>query len=253
MVVVSIRCQPQEAPRSNIDGSNCAKSRQERFTVSAATGAGERVCLRAVPLKVRVKGCNLPPVETYALLDSGSEVTLCHEQLQRQLRASGPRLNVTLSEMTGSTSVDSQLLDIVLMSMDETVLVELSNLRTVKQMPISSDCIAKKEDLKQWPHLYDIALQEIEVRKVMLVVGLKEKPNLFLRLEYKAGREDEPVAVRYSLGWTVIGTVGGQRGSPHCSANDLQDENACANLTIKGRMMMMMLVTEFGLKNPMLR
>jgi len=31
-----------------------------------------------------------------------------------------------------------------------------------------------------------------------------------LPLECRAGREGEPVAVRYSLGWTVIGPVGGE-------------------------------------------
>ena len=40
--------------------------------------------------------------------------------------------------------------------------------------------------------------------------------KLFLPLEYKAGGEDEPVAVRYSLGWTVIGPVGGQKDGPKC-------------------------------------
>ena len=88
-----------------------------------------------------------------------------------------------------------------------------------------------------------------QVGEVMLVVGLKEKRNLFLPLEYKAGGEDEPGAVRYSLGWMVIGPVGGQRGSPNCSAHFtrtiessavydripyLQDGNACANPTIQG-------------------
>ena len=115
--------------------------------------------------------------------------------------------------------MESQLLNIVVTSMDETVSVELSNVRTVKQMPISSDCIAKKGDLNRWPHLYDIELQESEVGEVMLVIGLNEKPNLFLPLEYKAGGEDEPLAVRYSLGWTVTGPVGGQKDDPKCSAN----------------------------------
>ena len=105
------------------------------------------------------------------------------------------------------------------MSMDETVSVELSNVRRVKQMPISRDCIAKKGDLRNWPHLHDIEFQELEVGEVMLVVGLKDKPSLFLPLEYKTGGEDEPVAVRYSLGWTVIGPVGSQKDSPNCSVN----------------------------------
>ena len=105
------------------------------------------MCLSVAPLKVQVKESDVPPVETYALLDNGSEVTLCLEHLQKKLAASGPRLNFTLSGMTGSTRVESQLLDIVVTSMDEPVSVELSNVRTVKQMPISGDCIAKKGDL----------------------------------------------------------------------------------------------------------
>ena len=86
-------------------------------------------------------------------------------------------------------------------------------------MPISSDCVAKKGDLTRWPHLCNIELQELEVGEVMLVIGLKEKPNLLLPLKYKAGGEDESVAVRYSLGWTVIGLVGGQKDDPNCLAN----------------------------------
>ena len=145
------------------------------------------------------------------MLDSRSEVTLCHEHFQKKLSVSGPKLNFTLSGMTGSTRVESQLPDIVVTSMNETVSVELSNVRTVKQMPISSDCMAKKGDLTRWPHLCNIKLHELEVGEAMLVIGLKEKPILLLPLEYKAGGEDEPVAVRYSLGWTAMGPVGGQK------------------------------------------
>ncbi len=49
----------------------------ERCGVTAATGAGERVCLSVLPVKVPAKGGNLIQVETYALLDSGSGITLC--------------------------------------------------------------------------------------------------------------------------------------------------------------------------------
>ena len=70
---------------NTIDGSNSETSSQDRVNVTAATGAGERVCLSVVPLKVQVKGSDLPPVETYALLDSGSEVTLCQNICGRNL------------------------------------------------------------------------------------------------------------------------------------------------------------------------
>ena len=138
------------------DGSKSETSNRDGGTVTSATGAGERVCLSVVPHEIQVKGSDLPPVETCASLDRGPEVTLCHEHLQKKLGVSVPRLNFTLSGMTGSTRMDSQWLSIVVTSVDETMSVELSNVRTVKQMPISIDCIAKKGDLNTWPHLCDI-------------------------------------------------------------------------------------------------
>jgi hypothetical protein len=75
-------------------------------------------------------------------------------------------------------------------------------------MPISEACIAKKGDVRSWSHLRDLPLQELETREVMLVIGLQENPSIFLPLEYRSGEERDPVAIRYSLGWTVIGPVG---------------------------------------------
>ena len=222
----------QEATEVNVSHDMDGMASDEA-TVTAVTGAGERVCLSVVPVKVLVKDSSLMPVQTYALLDSGSEVTLCHEKLRERLGASGTKLQFTLSGMTGSSRVESQQIDLVVMSMDESVSVELSNVRTVNYMPISESCIAKKEDLENWPHLSDIELQQLDIGGVMLVIGLKEKPNLFLPLECRAGEEGEPVAVRYSLGWTVIGRVGGESYSGECSANFLRlvdSSNVCTNM-----------------------
>jgi len=140
----------QEGVRLNtIEGSNSETSNQDGVHVTAATGASEQVWLSVVPLKVQVKGSDLHCTTArniiYALLDSGSEVTLCHEHLQQKLGVSGPRFNFTLSRMTGFTRVEGQLLDIVVASMDETVSVELSNVRTVKQMPISRTVLSRKD------------------------------------------------------------------------------------------------------------
>ena len=83
-------------------------------------------------------------METYALLGSGSEVTLCHERLLKQLAVSGRKLNFTLSGMTGSTRVKSKLVDIVVSLMEDEISVELPNVRTGDQMPVSESYIAKK-------------------------------------------------------------------------------------------------------------
>ena len=153
-------------------------------------------------------------------------MTLCHEKLKETLGASGMRLDFTLAGMTGSTRVESQQVDLVVMSMDESVTVELSSVRTVKHMPITESCIAKKEDLENWPHLRDIELRQLDITSVMLIVGLKDNPSLFLPLECRAGGKGEPVAIRYSLGWTVIGPVGEGSCTAERSVNYLHMEDS---------------------------
>ena len=188
----------------------------------AATGAGEtRVCLGIVPAKVRGKGNN-QIVETYALLDNGSEVTLCHEQLVSKLELDRERLSFTLSGITGSTQMESQVGKLTVMSMDESIAVELPGVRTVAQMPISRSCIPRKGDLARWSHLQGIDIPAVRDTQVLLFIGLKEKPSLFLPLEFKAGEFDEPIAIRYSLGWTVMGPMGERKKDEHCSVNFLQ-------------------------------
>ena len=85
------------------------------------------------------------------------------ESLQETLGASGGKFNFTLSGTAAYTRVESAKIDLVVMSMDESVSVELSNVRTVKRLPISTNCTAKKEDLENWPHLCDIELQQLVV------------------------------------------------------------------------------------------
>ena len=127
--------QPSEVPvrsRNEIGASN------GNGVAVAAAGAGEtRVCLGIIPIKVRGKGGGRV-IETYALLDNGSEVTLCHERLVKELGLDGQRFEFTLTGMTSSEKVDSKLVDLVVKSIDDSVEVELCNVKTVVNMPIST-------------------------------------------------------------------------------------------------------------------
>ena len=82
----------------------------------------------------------------HALLSNGSEETLCHERLVKELGLDGQRFEFTLTGMTGSEKVDSKLVDLVVKSIDDSVEVELCSVKTVVNMPISTSCIAKRKD-----------------------------------------------------------------------------------------------------------
>jgi len=60
---------------------------QSGHTNSTSAGGG-KVCLRVVPVKVRTRDVN-KTVETYALLDSGSDISLCDKTLAVELGVQG--------------------------------------------------------------------------------------------------------------------------------------------------------------------
>ena len=181
--------------------------------MTAATGAGKRrICLGVLPVKAKARG-GTRTVETYELLDSGSEVTLCKEQLFSELGTRDSKGSYELQGVTGSRKVQGHVVDVVVTSVDGKVSEELLNVRTIEQIPVAVTCIP------HWSHLRDIDMQQLSQSDVGLIIGLKEKPTLFIPLECRSGGSGEPVTVRYSLGWTVMGPLSGVRDSEHCSVN----------------------------------
>ena len=86
-------------------------------------------------------------METYALLDSGSEVTLCKEQLFSALGTRSSICSYELQGVTGSREVEGHVVDVVVMSVDGKVSEELLNVRTVEQIPVAVNCIPRKKDI----------------------------------------------------------------------------------------------------------
>ena len=106
--------------------------------------------------------------------------------------------------------MNSKLVDVLVKSIEDSV--ETKNVKTVVNMPISTSCITlQREDLARWTHLHGIDIPSIEDGEVSLLTGLKERPTLFLPLELKTGGDNEPIAIQYSLGWTVMGPMGDQK------------------------------------------
>ena len=77
--------QQSRARQGNALPPNVTGAGNDREATVAATGAGGNlVCLGILPVNVQGKGSDRM-VETYVLLDNGSEVTLCHESWRKNL------------------------------------------------------------------------------------------------------------------------------------------------------------------------
>ena len=105
------------------------------------------------------------------------------------------RLSFTLTGITGSTQVESHVVNLTVMSMDESMLVELPSVKTVAQVPISRSYILGKVDLARWPRFQGIGITAVRDTDVLLVIGPKKKPSLFLPLEFKASGVEVPIAI----------------------------------------------------------
>ena len=74
--------------------------------------------------------------------------------------------------------------------MKATIQRHREDLDAAEKMPVSKGCIPKKIDLERWPHLKDIKIPELADGEVLLLIGLKERPRLFLPLEVREGGDE---------------------------------------------------------------
>ena len=126
------------------------------------------------------------------------------------------KFNFMLSGMTSSTREESAQIDLVVMPMDESVSVELSNVRTVKHMPISGTVLQRRRaSLWYW-------VTTVRCWWCHVAGRAQREAEFVLTSEYRVGQDGEPVAVRHSLGWAMIGPVGGGSYTADCSANLLR-------------------------------
>ena len=106
-------------------------------TNSTSTGGGN-VCLRLLPVKVRSRDTN-KTVETYALLDNGSDVSLCDKSLASELGVQrGTRtFYLTTQEKEESPKVGQEI-SLTMEALDGTDHVEVNRLWTVDKLNASS-------------------------------------------------------------------------------------------------------------------
>lgn len=164
----------------------------------------KRICLPIVP--VRVCGRNQSEmVETYALLDKGSDTSLCEKGLLERLKLRGVEKAFTLTTVEKEKSQrKGVVVGLTVTALDSDDDVELPAVLAVDKLPISINSRASAEDVKLWPHLAGVELPEIDHEEVTLLIG-NDAPEVFWVLEERRGRKKEPYAVKSILGWTLVG------------------------------------------------
>lgn len=179
--------------------SNCCAVSETGFTQN-------KVSLRIVP--VVVKNGNMH-VKTYALLDKGSDITLCSDDsVGKNIRVKGTPREFTITTVNQST--DSRYgLEVKLKAspLDGNEMVTLNRVWSVRRLPISLTSLPDRSELGKWKHLAGITLPRIKEGEVELLIG-SDTPEAFWVEEERRGKRGEPYAMRSMLGWSIIGPTG---------------------------------------------
>ena len=181
-----------------------------------ATNSGAAVCLKVVPVKVYA---NDRVIETFALLDNCSDMTMCSKSLTDKLKVQGHKDELSINTVNGDKNkMNAEKINLMIESMNNDQVLQLDEVYAVQNLNIPSDIIIKQEDLLDYPHLQDIELPRTTASNVELLIG-SDHPSVFWTLDERRGSPTEPVAVKTILGWTAIGPVNRHRRGRSFTSN----------------------------------
>lgn len=155
-----------------------------------------RVYLRVVP--VIVKGPDRA-IETLALLDNGSQISLCTKKLFDSIGLKGQERPLTMTTINGVKHFNALEFNVTVKSITGDDVIEMS-VTAVDSMPVS--CILPStQDIAKWSHLQNIAFQKPASgnTEVLLLIGV-DVPEVFWVLEERCGRKRQPYAIKSILG-----------------------------------------------------
>ena len=144
-------------------------------------------------------------VYTNALLDSGSDTTLLRRDTAQGLDLIGTKMQLNISNaLSVNNEIDATVVNFKLLSTVNDNKFYINEAYVVNKLQIPSQNIDIKHFKNKYQHLRDIDFPILHYSEVTLLIGTNY-PHFFLQHESKAGKWDEPIAVRTSLGWTLLG------------------------------------------------
>ncbi|CAH8466083.1 unnamed protein product [Dicrocoelium dendriticum] len=178
-------------------------SRNEYSSCNVTSTAPGRVSLGVVP--VRLDG-PVRSIETYALLDSGSDVTLVQEDLLREAGVKVSRTSLTMQTVSGLTSLEAGLAKFRLSALRGPEYVTVERAYCLKRLPLRPVACTNGQLGRHWPHLSDIQFDALTDTRVRILIGA-DVPEAHWQLERRACGRKRPFAARTPLGWILLGPV----------------------------------------------
>ena len=191
--------------QSTPDGSEDGK--EIKSTINGHIKGSSHVYLQVVP--VRVKNERGFWVETYAMLDTGSQCTLITKSLCKELNLQGRKSKINFGTIRDSTIIETKLVDITIAAADGTYSTNVKNVYSIddaefnvpgQEVPLTSN--------PEWDYIRDLDFRDIDSSQVQLLIGT-DVPDVLISYEFRKGKKGYPYASKTNLGWTLLGVYDG--------------------------------------------
>ena len=192
------------------------------FLLFCKSGTSEGIYLCVVPVTVTY---GRKSVNTYAFLDQGSTRSFCDLKLVELLGASGSNDEVILQTLNGSKRYQGLVLSFSVASLGETQQFSICNVLSIPNIPVSSNPVPVKEDLRQFAHLRGIDFPQPPDANVILLIGA-DSPEMLCVSEARKGFRGQPIAIKIPLGWSLLGPSLSLEASQNCQVNFVKTEDS---------------------------
>ena len=141
---------------------------------------------------------------SYALLDTGANTCAINRRIATimnlEIRTEYKKLYTFDKASYGSREIAS----FIVTDMEEKIKLEIINALVGDIMTTESETPCPKDAIKQFDHMKDVTLHELEDPTIGLLLSSKFSRHYFGK-ETRIGPEDEPIGVLTDFGWSVIG------------------------------------------------
>ena len=190
--------------------SNPPEEKEVKFAGTVGTAAIPKsessVLLAVVPVTIKNGDLKL---NTYALLDSGSEATLIVSSAAKKINIDGPTEDITLATFHGEDpSIEVKKVQFSIASRDGSSLFETTQSLVVPKINISKQKCHWPSVKKEWPHLADLMLPAVDSSHVNVLIGrdVVGAHDVFEQKRPPKGAAG-PEAILIPFGWCVVGPV----------------------------------------------
>ena len=165
--------------------------------------------LQVVP--VRIHGENELFQDVYALLDPGSQTSLCTADVLSSLNISGVPSSLCLQNVEGcGVTQSSQRVKLTVSPRNEVngdSFIEVPEAFSVPLINVNPPQVTAEQKAK-WKHVSDLNIPDYKNVEIKLLLGANVLEAI-LQEEARVGGSGQPVAVKTAFGWTLTGTIRG--------------------------------------------